>query len=66
MIAKEKGPNKPEFAYDFVRIHSLMICTDLIEHKVVGDTETPLLRYFLSISKLKAGVNIIAGEHMNH
>ena len=41
-----KGPHKPEFANDIVRIHSLMIYTDLIEYNIVGDTKTPLLRWF--------------------
>ena len=26
-----KGPHEPEFAYDIVRIHSLMIYSDLVE-----------------------------------
>ena len=44
-----KGPRKPEFAFDIVRIHSLMIYTDLTEYNVFGDTKAPLLRCFLSI-----------------
>ena len=31
VMLRGKGPHKPEFAYDIVRIHSLMIYTDLIE-----------------------------------
>ena len=31
VMLRRKVPNKPEFAYDIVRIHSLMIYTDLIE-----------------------------------
>ena len=61
-----KGPHKPEFAYDIVRIHSLMIYTDLIEYKSVGDTKAPLLRCFLFISKLEAGDIITTGQYMNH
>ena len=38
-----KGPHKPEFAYDIVRMHSLKIYTDLIEYEIVGDTKAPLL-----------------------
>ena len=41
-----KGPHKPKFAYDIVRIHSLMIYTDLFEYNIVGDTKAPLLRCF--------------------
>ena len=39
-----KGPLEPEFAYDIVRIHSLMIYGDIVEYKIVGDTKAPLLR----------------------
>ena len=41
-----KGPQEPEFAYDIVRIHSLMIYSDIVEYNIVGDTKTPLLRCF--------------------
>ena len=41
-----KGPHEPEFAYDIVRIHSLMIYSNLVEYNIVGDTKAPLLRCF--------------------
>ena len=41
-----KGPYEPEFAYDIVRIHSLMTYSDLEEYNVFGDTKAPLLRAF--------------------
>ena len=41
-----KGPHEPEFAYDIVRIHSLMIYSDLVEYNIVGDTKAALLRCF--------------------
>ena len=66
VMLRGKGPHKPEFAYDTVRIHSLMIYTDLIEYNIVGDTKTPLLRCFLLISKLKAGDIITTGQYMNY
>ena len=47
VMLRRKGPQKPKFAYDIVRIHSLMIYTDLIEYKIVGDTKAPLLQCFL-------------------
>ena len=47
VMLRRKGPHKPEFAYDIVRIHSLMIYTDLIEYKTFSDTKFPLLRCFL-------------------
>ena len=66
VLLRGKGPHKPEFAYDIVRIHSLMIYTDLIDYNVVADTKSPLLRCFLSISKLKAGDIITTGQYMNY
>ena len=59
VLMKEKGPYKPEFAYDIVGIHSLMIYTDLIECYFVGHKKVLLLRCFLFLSKLKDG-HIIA------
>ena len=61
-----KGPHEPEFAYDIVRIHSLMIYSDLVEYSIVGDTKAPLLRCFPFISKLKGGDIITTGQYMNH
>ena len=61
-----RGPHEPEFAYDIVRIHSLMIYSDLVEYNIVRDTKTPLLRCFPFISKLKGGDNITTGQHMNY
>ena len=63
-----KGPHDPEFAYayDIVRIHSLMIYSELVEYRNVGDTKTPLLRCFPFISKLKGGDIITTGQYMNY
>ena len=61
-----KRPHIPEFAHDIVHIHSLMIYTELIEYNIVGDTKAPLMRCFLSISKLKAGDIITTGQYMNY
>ena len=61
VILRGKGRHKSEFAYDIVRIHSLMIYTDLIEYNIVGDTKAPLLRCFLFISELKVGDIISTG-----
>ena len=66
VMLRGKGPHKQKFAYDIVRIHSLMIYTDLIEYNIVGDTEAPLLRCFLSIWKLKSGDIITTGQYMNY
>ena len=43
-----KGPHEPKFAYDIVRIHSLMIDTDVVEYNIVGDTKAPF--YVASLS----------------
>ena len=60
-----KGPHEPTFAYDIVRIHWLMIYTDIVEYNVVGETKAPLLRCFPFISKLKSGDIKTTGQYMN-
>ena len=55
VLMKRKGPHGPQFAYDIVRIHSLMIYSDLVKYSIVGDTKAPLLQCFPFISKLKGG-----------
>ena len=66
VLMKGKGPHEPQFAYDIVRIHSLMIYSDLVEYSIVGDTKAPLLRCFHFISKLKGGDIITTGQYMNY
>ena len=66
VLLRGKGPHKPEFAYDIVRIHSLMIYTDQIEYNIVGDTKAPLLQCFPFISKLKSGDIITTGQYMSY
>ena len=61
-----KRPHKPLFAYDIVRIHSLMIYTDIVEYNVVGDTKAPSLRCFPFISNVKSGDVITTGQYMNY
>ena len=61
-----KGTHEPEFAYDIVHIHSLMIYINLVEYNIVGDTKTPLLRCVPFISKLKGGDIITTGQYMNY
>ena len=58
----EKGPYEHGFAYDIVRIHSLMIYSYLVEYSIAGDTKAPLLRCFLFNSKLKGGAIITTGQ----
>ena len=59
-----KGPHGPQFAYT-VRIHSLMIYSDLVECNNVGDTNAPLLRCFPFISKLKGRDIITTGQYLS-
>ena len=66
VILRAKRPQNSNFAYDIVRIHSLMIYTNLIKDIIVGNTRAPKLRRFLFISKLKAGYFTFTGQHMNH
>ena len=66
VMLRGKGPHKPKFAYNIVRIHSVMIYTDLFEYNVVGDTNVPLLRCFPFISKLKSGAIKTTGQYMNY
>ena len=66
VMLRGNGPYEAEFAYDIVRLHSLMIYTDLIEYNIVGDTKVPLLRCFPFISKLKFGDIITTGQYMEY
>ena len=61
-----KGPLESEFAYEIVRIQSLMIYSVLVEYNIVGDRKSPLLRCFPFISKLKGGDIITTGQYMNY
>ena len=65
VLMKGKGPHEPQFAYDIVRIHSLMIYIDLVEYSIVGEKKAPLLRCFPFISKLKGGDIRTTGQYMN-
>ena len=66
VLMKGKNPHEPQFAYDIVRIHSLMIYSNLVEYDIVGDTKAPLLRCFPFISKLIGGDVITTGQYMNY
>ena len=61
-----KGHHEPEFAYDIVRIHSLMIYSDLVEYNIFRDTKAPLIRCFPFISNLTGGDIITTGQYMNY
>ena len=59
-----KNPHEAELAYDIVRIHSLVIYSDLVEYNIFEDTKVLLLRSFPFISKLKGGDIITTGQYM--
>ena len=61
-----RGPHEPSITYDFVRIHSLMIYTDIVEYNIVGATKALLLRCFSFMSKLKSGDILTTGQYMNY
>ena len=66
ILMNGKSPDEPTFAYDIVRIHSLMIHTDIVKYNIVGDTKAPLLRCFPFISKLKSVDIKATGQYMNY
>ena len=66
VLMKGKRPHEPQFAYDIVRIRSLMIYSDLVEYSIVRETKAPLLRCFPFISKLKGGNILTTGQYMNY
>ena len=59
------GPHKNQLAYEIVRIHSLMIYTDLVEYNIIGDTKAPLLRCIPFFSKIENETNIISLIHLH-
>ena len=61
-----KSRHEPTFAYDAVRIHSLMIYTEIVEYNIVGGSKAPLLRCFPFIYKLKSGDVKNTGQCMNY
>ena len=66
VMLRGKGPHKPKFAYNIVRIHYPEINTDLMENNIVGDTKAPLLCCFPFVAELKSGDIITTGKNMNY
>ena len=66
VIMSGKGPHYLQYSYDIIRIRSLMIYTDIIEYRIVGDTKTPLLRCIPFISKVKSRDIISTGQYKNY
>ena len=42
-----KGPHEPELAYGIVRIHSVIIYSDLVQYNIVGDKSSLATMLFL-------------------
>ena len=66
ILMRGKDSHEPTFAYDIVRILSLMIYTDIVEYNIVGDTKALLLCFFPYVCKFKSGYLITTGQYMNH
>ena len=66
VMLRGRGPHKPKYAFDFVRIHSLVINMDLIEYNIAGNTQVSLLRCFLFLSNLIAGDIVTTGQYMKY
>ena len=65
-MMKEKGPHYPQYSYDIIRKHSLMISSDIKEYNKVGDTKTPSLHSIPFNFKVKNGDIMSTGQYMNH
>ena len=64
ILVRGRSSHEPTFAYDIVRIYSLMNYTDIVEYNIVGDTKASLLRCFPFISQLKSSDIIFTGQYM--
>ena len=51
------GAHFLKFPYDIVRIHTLIVYSDIVDHKIVGDTKTVFLRCIPVLSKVKNGIS---------
>jgi hypothetical protein len=60
-----KGPQVSNFQIDILRVHSVMVYTDIIEYGIIGNTKAPILRCFPFISKLRHD-SITTTQFMNY
>ena len=60
------GPHFSKFPYDIVRIHFLMIYSDIVEYNILIDTKAALLRCIPFISKVKNKDITSAGQYQNY
>ena len=66
VIMKGKGSHYPQYSYDIIRIRSLMIYSDIIEHIIEADRKTPSLRCIPFIAKVKNEDIISSRQYMNY
>ena len=66
VLLRREGPHTPVFLFYIVRIHFLMIYTNMNKYNIVGDTNVSLFRCSFSISKLKSVDIIRTGQYMNY
>ena len=60
------GQHFPKSPYDIVRIHILMIYSDIVEYNILGDTKAALLSFIHFISKVKNGDIISTGQNVKY
>ena len=66
VLLRAEELHKPKFAYVIVRIHALMIYTNLIEYQIVNNTKVPLLRCCPFVSEKKTGEMITNRQYNNY
>ena len=66
VLLREKGHHQPVCVYGIVRIHILIVYTDLIEYNNVGGTKVPLLHCFFIIAKLKHDNITASGQNVKY
>ena len=60
-----KGPHISQYPIDILRIHSVMVYTDIVEYSIIGDTKAPILRTFPFNQKVQHG-NISVTKFMSY
>lgn len=60
-----KGPHTSIYPIDILRIHSVMVYTDIVQHTIVGDTRAPILRCFPFTQKVNRG-SISITKYVNY
>ena len=64
MMLRGTSPHKRNFAHSFVRLHPLMVLTDLTEYRTAVNAKVQSLSCFF-FSKMKARKLLITGQYMD-